>query len=67
MGWADLLQKEEASVTVPWTGGRRLVAGDRSFQVEGDLPREHGWHAFLVKGGRTATWSGAATAPEGVD
>ena len=66
MGWADLLQKEEASVTVPWTGGRRLVAGDRSFQVEGDLPREHGWHAFLVKGGRTATWSGAATAPDPV-
>ena len=57
MGWRDLLQQDEV-ITVPWTGGRALRHGPRSFQVDGALPPEHGFHEFTVSGGRRATWKG---------
>jgi len=60
MGWADLLAKEADTVTVPWTGGRRIYADWRTFSVDGRLPKEFGWHRFLVGGGRTAEWQSSA-------
>jgi len=57
VGWRDLLQQDEV-ITVPWTGGRDLRRGSRSFQIHGALPPEHGFHEFAVSGGRRATWKG---------
>lgn len=57
MGWRDLVQAAE-DLTVPWTGGRTLRSGGRTFQVKGALPEEHGFHVFTVDGGRRATWKG---------
>jgi len=57
VGWRDLLQQDEV-ITVPWTGGRTVRRGPRTFQVQGDLPPEHGFHEFTVSGGRRATWKG---------
>ena len=57
MGWRDLLQQDEV-ITVPWTGGRGIRSRGRSYQVDGTLPPEHGFHEFTVSGGRRATWKG---------
>jgi len=58
MGWQDLIAKPDESVTVPWTGGREIRAQRRVLQVEGRLPKEHGWHEFNITGGRKASWKG---------
>jgi len=57
VGWRDLLQQDEV-ITVPWTGGRAVRRGPRTFQIQGGLPPEHGFHEFTVSGGRRATWKG---------
>jgi len=59
MGWKDLLQTGDESVTAPWAGGRSVRLGVRTWRLEGRLPREQGWHKFKVRG-RTATWDGPA-------
>jgi hypothetical protein len=59
VGWRDLLRTEEP-VTAPWTGGRTLHSGARTFTLEGPLPDEHGLHLFLQAGGRRVTWQGPA-------
>jgi hypothetical protein len=59
MGWKDLLQKPEETITAPWLGGRSLSGGGRTWAVDGPLPPEHGWHAFRLEG-RKARWTGAA-------
>lgn len=56
MGWQDLLSKPDETVTVPWTGGREVRSGGRTFAVEGRLPKEHGWHEFRVTGPRKVGW-----------
>lgn len=49
MGWRDLLQsKEPESIVAPWVGGRSLQTHDRTFIIEGRLPREHGWYSFNI-------------------
>lgn len=53
MGWKDLLQKEE-TITLPWVGGKYLQSLNRTWQIEGPLPREHSWVEFKV-GARKAT------------
>jgi len=50
MGWKDLLQKEGETVVLPWTGGRTLRSGPRSWALKGRLPEEHGWYSFSVSG-----------------
>jgi len=63
MGWRDLLQtSEEETITAPWVGGRSLHTYDRTWRIEGKLPREHGWHIFKTNV-RTATWSKKTDAP----
>jgi hypothetical protein len=65
MGWRDLLQTENDTLTLPWVGGRSLRSGVRVWTIEGKLPQEHGWGTFRLRG-RVATWVGAAEAPTGV-
>ncbi|HHO50821.1 MAG TPA: hypothetical protein ENK18_08070, partial [Deltaproteobacteria bacterium] len=60
MGWQDLLQDIPKERVLPWVGGRRLVDRDRTFEIKGKLPEEHGWHRFQIGGTRHASWSGAA-------
>lgn len=61
MGWKDLLQKTDETIVLPWLGGRSLRSGPRTWQVEGRLPPEHGWHKFTITG-RKAVWSAAEEA-----
>ena len=49
--WRDLLQQGGETITVPWTGGRLVRSGGRSFDVNGRLPPEHGFHEFTITGG----------------
>lgn len=65
MGWKDLLQEEGESVVLPWTGGRRLSLGTRSWTLDGRLPAEHGWWRFRISG-RRASLDGEAEPDESV-
>lgn len=58
MGWADLIGNSE-TITVPWTGGRTVVRGDRTFRLRGRTPPEFGWHQFSIDGSRNTRWTGA--------
>jgi len=51
MGWQDLLS-ESAEQTFPWIGGRQLFWNNRTYQIEGPLPPEHGWYRFSTDGSR---------------
>jgi hypothetical protein len=53
MGWRDLLQTDDESITLPWTGGGSLHSESRVFQI-GVRPREFGWYCFKIKN-NTAT------------
>jgi len=50
MSWRDLLQKEDESLVLPWTGGRTVLSPGPAYQMQGPKPREHGWKAFQIKG-----------------
>ncbi len=52
MGWQDLLQKPDETVTLPWVGGRELRTSDRVFDLVGKNPPEYGWHEFRIEGRR---------------
>ena len=54
MGWRDLLQSENDSVILPWTGGRSLCLNGQVWNIENRLPIEHGWYSFTISG-RKAT------------
>lgn len=60
MSWRDLLQTTAEIVRLPWVGGRALRTWHRSFQLEGPLPREVGWHAFRVVKARVLRHDGPA-------
>lgn len=57
MSWRDLLQAADEFVTLPWVGGRSLRTMARSFQLEGPLPREHGWHRFRIEKARVLRYA----------
>lgn len=60
MGWRDLLQDTNASAVMPWLGGRELVyLSGQAWQIEGQLPPEHGWWQWQFKG-RKISWLPAA-------
>jgi hypothetical protein len=42
MGWRDLLQQPDETITVPWTGGRELRLSARTWKLQGRQPAEHG-------------------------
>jgi hypothetical protein len=55
MGWQDLLQHENETITLPWTGGRELRSFTRTWKIVGELPKERGWYIFKLLKGRSAT------------
>jgi len=57
MGWQDLLETDTER-TLPWTGGRKVYWRDRTWDIQGRLPPEHGWYKFKTSGGRDATLVG---------
>ncbi|MCA9625055.1 MAG: hypothetical protein KC731_38785 [Myxococcales bacterium] len=59
MGWRDYLMDEPEQVVFPWVGGRQLFEDHRVLTIFGELPKEHGWHAFAVEG-RQVRWQGEA-------
>lgn len=61
MSWKDLLQSPTETVVLPWTGGKRISQGPRSWAVS-PLPREVGWYTFKLAG-RTASVIGPAENP----
>ena len=67
MGWKDLLHQDGEERILPWTGGRSITDGTRTWNVKGRIPREHGWFTFKVSGGRKATCEGPADAPYDYD
>lgn len=62
MGWRDLLQTPGETVEAPWVGGRSLRTYERTWAIEGKLPREFGWYTFELTG-RKARCGTAAEAP----
>lgn len=48
MGWRDLLQTGDERVTLPWLGGRMLYSAAQRWSIEGQLPKEYGWHTFKI-------------------
>ncbi|MCB9687927.1 MAG: hypothetical protein H6735_23000 [Alphaproteobacteria bacterium] len=64
MSWRDLLAAAPEVRVLPWTGGHALADRGRAWTIEGDLPEEHGWHAFELLGARRARWR-AAEMPDG--
>lgn len=65
MSWKDLLQSGDESVVAPWTGGRTVRLGVRTWRVEGRLPRDHGWNRFKVRA-RIAAFDGPADPDHGL-
>jgi len=54
MGWRDHLQEAPETRTFPWVGGRKIYSLERSWRVEGAIPREFGWYSFELARGRSA-------------
>lgn len=49
MGWRDHISKGTEALVMPWTGGKALVHGPRSWRVR-NPPRRHGWYSFTIRG-----------------
>jgi len=65
MGWKDLLQVKGETIVLPWIGGRVLRQAERSWTLDGPLPREHGWYTFGLAG-RKARLNGPAESTAGL-
>lgn len=57
MNWQDLVSDKEELV-LPWTGGREVFRRNRSWKIEGRVPREFDWFRFQIDGGRKTTLLG---------
>jgi hypothetical protein len=54
MSWRDLLAPETGEeLVLPWAGGRKVHSTDRTWNLKGRQPPEHGWYTFSMSG-RTA-------------
>ena len=58
VGWRDLLAAAPMGRRVPWLGDRILGLGSQLWQLQGPLPREHGWYVFDLDTRRQARWPG---------
>lgn len=56
MSWRELLSKPGETKVLPWLGSRSLRSGERIWEIEGRLPREHGWYEWKI-GGKKASVS----------
>jgi len=63
MGWQDLLQDKDETVTAPWIGGRALRRNSRKWDIKGRVPQEHGWYSWSVTG-RNASLVGPSDPPD---
>lgn len=64
MGWRDLLlEKDKATFTMPWTGGRSLRQGDRSWKID-KSPQEYGWYSWKNLGRSVEVVSRTEAQPE---
>lgn len=52
MSWEDLLVEENATMILPWIGGRSIFGNGRRWKIQGDLPEEYGWYSFDASGTR---------------
>lgn len=59
MGWQDLLASGGDRV-LPWLGGRAVHDKDRTWTIQGRLPKEYGWFIFDTSAGRRAKLKGEA-------
>ncbi len=57
MSWRDLIEKQ-TTISLPWVGGRSLYSFDRTWNIKGYLPADHGWYRFRVNGGFSAELDG---------
>jgi hypothetical protein len=64
MGWQDLLQTGDETLVSPWVEGRSLRQGDRTWTIDGKLPKEQGWYEFKLAN-RRAKLKGATENPGG--
>ncbi len=64
MGWKDLLEATGEKMTAPWTGGRELRDGARSWAITGPLPVEHGWYVFKKAGRKVSVVKATDAKPE---
>lgn len=64
MGWKDLLQTGDETLVSPWVEGRILRQGDRTWTIDGRLPKEQGWFTFKLAN-RRATLKGPTDNPGG--
>lgn len=64
MGWRDLLQSEDETITSPWIGGRSLRSGPRAWSLDGKLPEEHGWVIFSISGRKARLFAQTDPVPE---
>lgn len=63
MSWRDLLQTDQ-TLTLPWVGGGLVHQGDRTWEIVGRRPPEHGWYEFTVSAGRKARLKGQSAPVE---
>lgn len=63
MDWESLLSEDNETITVPWTGGRKVYSNGRTFKIQGDLPNEFGWYSFNVISPRKVSLSEKAEPP----
>jgi len=63
MGWRDLITTKEETTTLPWTGGRSLHSGSRTFKL-GARPRDFGWYTFDLEGNKAKDPKPADPVPE---
>lgn len=58
--WRDLISSETKGERqiLPWTGGTQLRIDERTWNIQGNLPREFGWWPFLCGSNRAATYTG---------
>ena len=64
MGWRDLLESPDATVTLPWVGGATLTGPTQSWKIAGVAPREHGWYTWQLHGRHVQLQAAAEPNPE---
>jgi hypothetical protein len=64
MSWKDLLQSADEITVLPWVGGRSIQSSDRTWHIDGNIPREHGWFSFKISARKAMVDKLADATPE---
>jgi hypothetical protein len=62
--WRDIIG-EPNEIVLPWLGGRELRSPSRATRIDGQLPKNFGWHRFFLTK-KQAIWEGEARPQEGL-